>query len=196
LQEGVKRVTIATLSGVPRYYTFRIRGILQGQRVTTLIDGGATHNFIDATLVTRRHIPTEEFEGFNVVVADGYNMTCTQRIRGLDVTLGNYTLTDDFYVVDLADTNVVLGVQWLYSLGDFKMNYQIMRMEFIDTGGQRVILRGMSTGAPRIMSNKHMEAIFRHGDVACAAECLITTQKPSQDHQHYHVDIQELAWEA
>jgi hypothetical protein len=37
-------------------------------------------------------------------------MTCTQRIIGLDVTLGNYTLTDDFYVVDLADTNVVLGV--------------------------------------------------------------------------------------
>jgi hypothetical protein len=28
LQEGVKRVTIATLLGVPRYYTFIIRGIL------------------------------------------------------------------------------------------------------------------------------------------------------------------------
>ena len=28
LQEGVNRVTIATLSGVPRYYTFRIRGLL------------------------------------------------------------------------------------------------------------------------------------------------------------------------
>jgi hypothetical protein len=69
---------------------------MQGQRVTMLIDGGATHNFIDATLVTRRQIPTEEFEGFEVVVADGYNMMCTQRIRGLDVTLGNYTLTDDF----------------------------------------------------------------------------------------------------
>jgi hypothetical protein len=45
-----------------------------------------------------------------MVVADGYNMTCTLRIRGLDVTLDNYTLTDDFYVVDLADTHVVLGV--------------------------------------------------------------------------------------
>jgi hypothetical protein len=50
----------------------------------------------------------------------------------------------------------------------------------------------MSTRVPRIMSNKHMEAIFRHGDVACATECLITMQKPSQDHQHYHVDIQEF----
>jgi hypothetical protein len=28
LQEGVKKVTIATFSGVPGYYTFRIRGIM------------------------------------------------------------------------------------------------------------------------------------------------------------------------
>jgi hypothetical protein len=56
-----------------------------------LIDGGATHNFIDATSISRRKIPTEEFEGFKVVVADGYNMNCTHRIRGLQVTLGNYS---------------------------------------------------------------------------------------------------------
>jgi predicted aspartyl protease len=130
LQDNTKGVTISTLSGVPKYYTFRVRGIVQGQRVTTLIDGGATHNFIDVALVTRRQIPVEDFEGFNVVVEDGYNMACTQRIRGLEVTLGNYTLTDEFYVIDLADTHVVLGVQWLYSLGDIHMNYQDMRMEF------------------------------------------------------------------
>jgi hypothetical protein len=70
------------------------------------------------------------------------------------VKLGKYTLTDDFYVVDLEETNVVLGVQWLYSLRDFKMNYQKMRMEFIDTRGQQVILRGISSREPRVFSNK------------------------------------------
>jgi hypothetical protein len=61
-------------------------------------------------LVTKRQIPTEEFEGFEVVVEYGYNMTYTQRNRGLEVKLGNFTLNDDFYVVDLEETNVVLGV--------------------------------------------------------------------------------------
>jgi hypothetical protein len=73
-REEPKKVVIATLSGVPRYYTFRVRGVVQGHRITTLIDGGATHNFIDAALVSMKGIPTEEFEGFSVVVADGYNM--------------------------------------------------------------------------------------------------------------------------
>jgi hypothetical protein len=44
---------IATLSGVPMYDTLCIIGIIQGQRAIALIDGGATHNFIDASLVLR-----------------------------------------------------------------------------------------------------------------------------------------------
>jgi hypothetical protein len=61
-REKPKKVVIATLSRVPKYYTFRIRGVVQGHRITALIDGGATHNFIDAALVDMKGIPTEEFE--------------------------------------------------------------------------------------------------------------------------------------
>jgi hypothetical protein len=72
-----------------------------------LVDDGATHNFIDATLVARRGLRTEEFEGFTVVVLDGYTMTCLDMVPDLEVKLGNYTMTDTFYVVDLSDTDVV-----------------------------------------------------------------------------------------
>jgi len=86
---------------------------------------------------------------------------------GLELTLGNYTLTDDFYIVDLAYTHVVLGIQWLYSLGDIHMNYKDMRMDFHEKDGKRVVLRGMSTCSPMIVSNQRMEALFRHGDMTC-----------------------------
>jgi hypothetical protein len=75
-----------------------------------LIDGGATHNFIDASLVSRRELQIEEFEGFDVVVADGHTMECLDRVPDLEVNLGNYTVRDTFYVVDLSDTYVVLGI--------------------------------------------------------------------------------------
>lgn len=52
-------------------------------------------NFIDATLVARTGILIEEFEGFSVVVVDGYKMTCTHLIPQLSVTLGNYTFIDE-----------------------------------------------------------------------------------------------------
>lgn len=43
-----------------------------------LVDSRATHNFIDLALVEKRGIQIEDFEGFNVMVVDGFNMDCVQ----------------------------------------------------------------------------------------------------------------------
>jgi hypothetical protein len=64
-------VTISTLSRGHKYYTFRVSGIVQGKRVTTLVDGGAIQKFIDVSLVTRRRILVEDFKGLNVVLPYG-----------------------------------------------------------------------------------------------------------------------------
>ena len=91
--------------------------------------GGATHNFIDVAWVSKRGIPTEKFEGFTVAVARNSSMECNYWIPKLNVTLGNYHMTDSFYVVNVADTNVVLGVKWLYSIGKYTTYYQAIEME-------------------------------------------------------------------
>jgi hypothetical protein len=104
---------------------------------------------------------------------------CLDRVPNLEMKLGNYTVRDTFYVVDLLDTDVVLGVQWMITLGKITTNYQTLEMGFRDQYGKKVVLRGMSIGAPRTVSSKRMERIFRHGEVAYAVECLITTHKDS-----------------
>jgi hypothetical protein len=104
-----------------------------------------------------------------MVVVDVFTVTFMQKILRLVVTLGNYTLTIDSYVVDLEDTNIVLGVDWLHSLGEITMNYQVMEMKFNTANNNKVVLRGMSNGGPKIVLTKSMEKIFRHGDVACVA---------------------------
>ena len=50
-------------------------------------------------------------------------MECSKLIPKLQVTIGYYIVTNSFYVVDVADTNVVLGVQWLYSIGNHTIYY-------------------------------------------------------------------------
>lgn len=87
-----------------------VRGTIQGQRNIVLIDCGKTHNFIDVALVKKMGIPTEDFEGFDVTVADGYNITYTHKVPRLDVTFDNYTLIVYFYIVDLANNNMRLEV--------------------------------------------------------------------------------------
>ena len=60
--------------------------------MSVLIDGGASHNFIDATLLKRRHIPTVEFEGFKVEVASSSTMPYDRYIPGMKLTLGRHEL--------------------------------------------------------------------------------------------------------
>jgi hypothetical protein len=96
------KATLASISGVPKFNTFRMRGVFQGQKVSVLIDGGASHNFIDSTLLRRRHIPTVEFEGFKVEVAGGSTMPCDRYIPGMKLTLGRHELIQDVYVMDLS----------------------------------------------------------------------------------------------
>jgi hypothetical protein len=57
-QVGAKDPDMASMLGFPRYHIFRVRGVLHGHKVTILIDGGASHNFIDGNMVERRGILT------------------------------------------------------------------------------------------------------------------------------------------
>jgi hypothetical protein len=77
----------------------------------------------------------------------------------------------------------------LITLGKITTNYQTLEMGFRDSDGKRIVLRSMSTGAPRTISAKRMERIFRHGEVAYAAECLITSQKDLEGRQQYQTEI-------
>jgi hypothetical protein len=123
-RKPTKGGVIATLSGVPKYDTLRIRGTIQGQHAIALIHGGATHNFIDASLVSRRALQTEELEGFDVAVADGHTMECLDRVPNLEIKLGNYTVRDTFYVVDLSDTDVVVIAQFVARIKGYKIESQ------------------------------------------------------------------------
>ena len=99
---------ITVLNGVPWFHTLRLKVVLQGQRITVLVDGGATHNFIDASLVEKRKISIESFEIFIVVILRIHTMECNRWAPNLQVNLGDYIMKENFYVVNVEDTNMVL----------------------------------------------------------------------------------------
>jgi hypothetical protein len=156
-----------------------------------LIDGGASHSFIDIAMVERRHLPTVEFEGFLVEVARGRTISCDKYIPQMNLTLGQYTLTQDFYVVNIPDTNIILGVQWLSTLRPITTNYKTMEMSFNTNEGKRVTLKGMTGDSPRIVTAKKMHAIFRQEEIAYTTEYFILDTK-GETHKPYPPDIQKI----
>ena len=170
---------MVVLSAVPRYHTIRCRGVVLRQKASILVDGGATPNFIDAEMVEKRNIPSEPFNGFTVVIPGHNTMQCKTWVPKLQVTIGNYTFVDSFYVVDVADNNIVLGVKWLYYIGDNSLNYKIPEMQFQDSKGVLRVVRGQHTYPNQVVTCNSMRYILKHGDIEWDAECHTTHPKPN-----------------
>ena len=100
---------IASLQGVLKYLKLQIRSTVQGQCVSVLVDNGATH-FIDAQMVEWRGIHIKSFEWFLVLVLGDWTMQCTRYVPNVTLTMGNYSVTVLFFIVDVLDTNVEMGV--------------------------------------------------------------------------------------
>ena len=126
--------------------------------MTILIDGGASHKFIDTKTVHRMRLEIEQFDGFDVAVA-GSILTCTIRVNLMELTLGGIKIQDDFYVVDIGDIEVVIGVQWLQTLEEYRINHHTMELEF-EWDGKEVVLKGLSQNGPMMVFVKRMERFF------------------------------------
>ena len=156
------------------------------------MDGGETHNFIYACLVERINLQDQNFDGFRIIILGNNSMDCTKWIAKIQVTIGNHIIIDNFYVVNVVDTNVVLGVQWLYYLWENTVNYQVPEMRFKNSEGKPILLRGMHTYPNQVVSSHKMRSILRHGDIEWDDECLITYPKPHLKVSNNPKDIEKL----
>eukprot|EP00253_Pinus_taeda_P011506 PITA_11506 len=182
---------LATLRGVPTYLTLRVQGIVRGQQVSVLVDSGATHNFIDAQMVERRGIQTESFDGFSVFVPGDQTMVCARYVPKLSMTMGTYTLTNHFFVVNILDTKIVLGVEWLITLGKVTTDWKALEMDWDDEKtGRHEKIWGQQTYPPQTISAHRMEAVFQKGDVEWAVELRALEAETTR--QTVHPEIQSI----
>lgn len=82
-----------------------------------LLDLRSTHNFIDPR-VERDVIcyihPTNNFE---VMIGNGRKIACKGTCCNIKINMGNYILKSDMYALPLGRYDIILGAQWLRTLG-------------------------------------------------------------------------------
>ena len=78
--------------------------------------------------------------------------------------MGTYTLINHFFVVDIRDTNVILGVQWLITLGKVTTNWEPLQMEWVDKkSGKSQMIKGIHTYTSHTTSTHKSEMDLRSG---------------------------------
>ena len=125
-------------------------------------------------------------------VVGGRTIPCNRYIPWMKLTLGRHELAQYFYVMDIPNTNIILGVQWLSTYGPITTNYKTMEMSFTEETGKKVVLRGMTGNTLRVVTEKRMEAIFRREDIVYAADCRISVRVDKKGETHYSPEIKKI----
>ena len=121
--ELIPEISLHAIAGTDHPRTLRVIGMLQAHKVAVLIDGGNTHNFIDQTLAMKLSLKVSIQEKIQVVVANKEKIECAGLCKGLAIIIQGCPIVADFYVLPVATCPMVLGIQWLATLGPIETDY-------------------------------------------------------------------------
>ncbi|MCH87096.1 retrotransposon gag protein, partial [Trifolium medium] len=114
----------------PRPQVIKLRGTILEVPVIILIDSGASHNFISQHLVQKMNWETTESPALSIKLGDGSCAKTKGVCEGLEINVEELKIKVDAQIFDLGCVDVVLGIEWLRTLGDMIVNWQRQTMSF------------------------------------------------------------------
>jgi hypothetical protein len=67
---------------------------------------------------------------FQVMIADGGTINFSGKCNKINITMGEYVINIPMISIPMGGADVVLGIQWLQSLGTLAFNFQELFMKF------------------------------------------------------------------
>lgn len=96
-----------------------------------LINSGSTHNFLNEKTTTILQLSITPTTPFQVKVANGGTLKCQGRYSHIPLSIQGIPFSFTLYTLPSSGLNIVLGIQWLETLGTVTCNWKDRSMEFI-----------------------------------------------------------------
>jgi predicted aspartyl protease len=98
--------------------------------LTALLDTGSSHNFIAEEAARRTNLPVQSKPCLTATVANGEKLQCPGVLRQAPITIDREAFRVDLFVLPLAGYDLVLGTQWLVTLGPITWDFKACTMSF------------------------------------------------------------------
>ncbi|XP_044476613.1 uncharacterized protein LOC123204119 [Mangifera indica] len=129
-----------SVAGISTPKTLKFLGKIHTSPVIILVDSGASHSFISQQLVNKLQLPCSPTT-FQVIIGNGSSVAGGEKCPGVELLLPEMKFLHDYFVFPLGNVDVILGVDWLATLGVIKSNWQDLTMVF-HWEGRKITLQG------------------------------------------------------
>jgi hypothetical protein len=139
-------ISLHALTGIDIANTMKLQVRIKGTTLVMLVDIGSTHTFIKEGLLPQLGLLVTPREGLTVKVANGERVTSGGVCCATDMDISSEHFSTYFYVLPLDGFNIILGIQWLRTLGPILWDFDNLTMCFWHDG-RRVLWTGVGSMA-------------------------------------------------
>ena len=136
--EEETQISLHAISGVVQLETMRLWGNLGGKWVLVMINSGSTHNFLDPRVVMGSEQMQQDIKSTLVTVARGQKLNFSRECRGVELKCKGQVIRVDVKLLRIGVDDMILGIQWLRSLGPITwdlerkiMRFQVARTDWV-----------------------------------------------------------------
>ncbi|KAL6506420.1 hypothetical protein OROGR_024601 [Orobanche gracilis] len=133
--------SITAFHGTAAPRTLRVSGQIMGKGVSVLVDSGSTHNIIQPRVAEFLNLPIMAVSTIQVKVGNGEFIQCQGVCHNISIVLQGFSFCIPLLVLPISGADVVLGVQWLETLGPVLTLYNIPQMSFSYEGQDITLTR-------------------------------------------------------
>ncbi|GAV84263.1 RVP_2 domain-containing protein [Cephalotus follicularis] len=153
------KLSLHALTGAMGQQTMQVVGMIGRRPMQVLIDSGSTHNFLSVGLAHKLGLLVEDMPIVSVRVANGEQLPCSKVIKKFTLKMQGYVFGIDVFLIPLENYDLILGIQWLASLGDILWNFAELRMRF-QYNNQACSLVGRDPSTLCCIKGHHLDKII------------------------------------
>ncbi|RZC65112.1 hypothetical protein C5167_008797 [Papaver somniferum] len=189
--DEVTEISLHAISSSQTPETMRVMGKLGLKPVTVLIDSGSTHNFVCERIAEKiglHPIPKGKLE---VIVATRERVSSSGICLQTQLTLQGVPISVDVYLLPLEVYEVVLGTQWLRTLGPIEWDFSKIKMKF-KVDGKEVALHGLSTPENKMVDSPNLLRAAKKNKEVLLHLCSFTASQSPREMCQAPIELQQL----
>jgi hypothetical protein len=173
-------ISLNALTGFSTPQTPKLIDYIKHRKVIILVDSGSTHNFIHRHISQETHCYIHVVNNFQIMISNAGSMKCGGHYENVNLQIGDYQLKSHMFVINMGGCDIVLGTDWLRTLGPILKDFKDLSMQF-DQEGHKYKFQGITTSSPEIISSHCMEKLLKkgHSSVITQLHAIQETKTPS-----------------
>lgn len=108
----------------------KFMGLITGLQVSVLVDTGSSHNIIQPRIAKYLNLHLSFINPFTIMVGNGDRLTCNGLCPQVPLKIQDHTFTIPCYLIAIEGADVVLGLDWLSTLGPISADFATSSLSF------------------------------------------------------------------